>query len=225
VFCYPLFDKRHPDFWLAQSITKAIQKLEPLVLPSGELPAHSDPNATPQDSAQIRLEIARIIYRAVEQRWGCEIFRERKVVTKIKLEPHEAIEVPHISGLEWDGQHLIIHACQRINEDLKNALIWLKRRTELELWITANAHQLKGSVEYQGTPLGEIEGETLWMPSGAVAEIFGKASLGHKQIKPRNIDGTELDVIEVHLHHRGLEKLRQRLTSLENDAKLKGANP
>jgi type IV secretion system protein VirD4 len=226
VFCYPLFDKRHPDFWLAQGIAKAIQRLEPLILPSGELPAHPDPNATPQDSAQIRLEIARIIYRAVEQRWGCELFRERKVVTKVKLEPHEAIEVPNVSGLEFDGKYLIIHGCQRINEDLLNALIWLKRRTELEVWIRANAHQLKGSVEYQGTPLGEIEVETLWMPSGAVAEIFGKASLGHKQIKPRNIDGTELDVIEVRLHHRGLEKLRQRLASLESDAKLEqGVQP
>jgi hypothetical protein len=32
-------------------------------------------------------------------------------------------------------------------------------------------------------------------------------------------------VIEVHLQHRGLEKLRQRIASLENDAKLEGANP
>jgi hypothetical protein len=59
----------------------------------------------------------------------------------------------------------------------------------------------------------------LWMDSSAVAAVFGRAYIGKKTIHKRVVDHLELEVIEVQLELRGLEKLRERLVGLEAKAR------
>ena len=167
-----------------------------------------------------KLELAQLIYRAVAECWDCELYRERGRVVMVRLVPLLPFTPPNIPNIHLDGKHLELQACERIGEELMNALIWLKRRTELSVWIEDHHSSIKGAAEYRGSPLGELEGETLWMHSSAVAEVFGRAYLSKKIIVKRIIDQTELEVVEVQLNHRGLEKLRARIVSLEAEAKL-----
>jgi hypothetical protein len=214
IMCYPLFDARHPDYAFHASLSAKANQLPPLaVAPQSSTPTLEHP-------ALEKLELAQLIYRAVAECWDCELYRERGRVVMVRLVPLLPFTPPNISNINLDGKHLELQACERIGEELINALIWLKRRTELSVWIADHHSSIKGAAEYTGNPLGELEAETLWMDSSAVAEVFGRAYLSKKNIVKRTIDQTELEVIEVQLNHRGLEKLRARITSLEAEAKL-----
>ena len=172
-----------------------------------------------EDSPTARLELARIIVRAVSERWACDLARERGQIVTVRLEPNTDFNPPSITGLVWNGKTLEIKGCDRIGEEFMNALVWLKRRTELKVWLQANGARVKGLEGYAGQPVAEAVGETLWMDSSAVAAVFGRAYIGKKTIHKRKVDDLELEVIEVQLELRGLEKLRERLAGLEAKAR------
>ena len=215
--CYPLFDPRHPDHKLHQRISEIAGQLPSLNFSAMDTRGSS---VTPQHQKTAQFELAQLIYRAVAECWDCELYRERGKVVMVRLVPLLPFSPPTIPNIHLDGKHLELRDCERIGEELMNALIWLKRRTELSVWITDHHSSIKGAAEYTGNPLGELEGETLWMHSSAVAEVFGRSYLSKKTIVKRIIDQTELEVVEVQLNHRGLEKLRARIVSLEAEAKL-----
>ena len=207
--CYPLFDPRHPDHNLHRRITEAAKQL-PILEFSSE-----SASSIPLSPAQVQLELARLIVRAVGEVWACEMLRERGRLMAIRLRPAESIALPKIPDLTWDGALLELRGCERISEEFINALVWLKRRSELERWLTVHATQIVGRETYVGPPLAELQGEVLWMHAGSVAEVFGRGYLQNKTITKRTVDGQELEVISVRLQHAGLEKLRSRVESLE----------
>jgi hypothetical protein len=216
VFCCPLFDSRHPDFDLHEKVSLAGQQVRALETPSEVKVQNVLPSKRIlEDTPMARLELARIIVRAVSERWACDLARERGQIVTVRLEPNSAFNPPSITGLVWTGKTLEIKGCDRIGEEFMNALIWLKRRTELEVWLQVNGARVKGLDGYAGQPVAEAVGETLWMDSSAVAAVFGRAYIGKKTIHKRTVDDLELEVIEVQLELRGLEKLRERLLGLE----------
>ena len=212
VMCYPLFDLRHPDHALYTRITEVAGHLPALEFSPENRP---DPNQPPLEPVNEALEIARLVLQAVSEVWACELYRERGKVIAVRLTPRETISLPNISGLTWDGTILELRDCERIGEEFMNALVWLKRRTELERWLEQHATQIKGGARYANDPLGELEGEILWMQASTVAEVFGRGYLQKRTIVKRAVDGKELEVIAVGLQHGGLEKLRVRLAALE----------
>ena len=152
---------------------------------------------------------------AVEQIWPCELLRERGKIIAVRLKPRAPFPPPNIPSLTWDGTILELRDCERVAEEFINALVWLRRRTELEVWLATHEIQIKGREGYAGQPLGEIEGEVLWLQASAVAEVFGRGYLQKRSIVKRTVDATELEVIAVKLQHGGLEKLRARIAMLE----------
>jgi type IV secretion system protein VirD4 len=221
VFCCPLFDPRHPDFDLHEKVSLVGQQMRALKTP-GKLEVRVQ-NVLPskrilEDTPTARFELARIIVRAVSEHWACDLARERGQIVTVRLEPNSGFNPPSITGTTWTGKTLEIKGCDRIGEEFMNALVWLKRRTELEVWLQANGARVKGLEGYAGNPVAEAVGETLWMDSSAVAAVFGRAYIGKKPIHKRSVDNLELEVIEVQLELRGLEKLRERLVGLEAKA-------
>jgi type IV secretion system protein VirD4 len=211
VFCCPLFDSRHPDYNLHQRITEV----------SANLPALQWPDETARviaNPAHERFEIARLIVQAVEEHWPCELHRERGRIVKASLGPTAVVEVPNASSLNWDGQTLELERFDDIGEELMNGLVWLKRRTEVQTWLEANARRIKGRDEYAGEPLGELQGDVLTMEASAAATVLGRAHLQKKIIEKLEMEGVTLDVVTVNLRHAGLEKLRARLNTIRIEA-------
>jgi type IV secretion system protein VirD4 len=164
VMCYPLFDPRHPEHGLHTRITEVAARLPTLekssertltAYPILESPVNEPPVNEP-------LEIARLIFTAVEQFWPCELLRERGKIIAVRLKPQAPFSPANISGLTWDGTILELRDCERVAEEFINALVWLRRRTELEVWLATHEIQIKGREGYTGQPLGELEGEVLW---------------------------------------------------------------
>jgi type IV secretion system protein VirD4 len=211
VLCCPLFDSRHPDHTLHQRIVELAANLLPL-----EWPIETTLRTT--DPARARLEVAELIVRAVEEQWPCELQRERGKLVRVSLQPPKDAEVPNISNVESEGSKLVLEHCDDIGEEMTNGLIWLKRRTEIELWIQANAKRIKGHADYVTDPISELKGQTLWMPAPAVAEVLGRAYLQKRSIIQHDIDGANHEVVAVNLRHGGLEKLKSRLVTLGIEA-------
>ena len=212
VMCYPLFDPRHPEHGLHTRITEVAARLP---APENSSEQTMTANLSLESPMNEPLEIARLILTAVEQIWPCELLRERGKIIAVRLKPRETISPANISGLIWDGTILELRDCGRVTEEFINALVWLRRRTELEVWLTTHEIQIKGREGYAGQPLGELEDEVLWLQASAVAEVFGRGYLQKKTIVKRIVDGTELEVIAVKLQHGGLDKLRTRIKTLE----------
>jgi type IV secretion system protein VirD4 len=217
VMCYPLFDPRHPEHGLHTHITEIAAQL-PALKNSFEQPTVANTSLESSVStAPVNelLEIARLIFKAVNEIWPCELLRERGKIIAVRLKPRAPFSPANISNLIWDGTILELRDCERVAEEFINALVWLRRRTELEVWLTTRNAQIKGRAGYAGQPLGELEGEVLWLQASAVVEVFGRGYLQKKTIVKKVVDDTELEVIAVKLQHGGLEKLRARIATLE----------
>jgi hypothetical protein len=217
VMCYPLFDPRHPEHGLHKRITEIAAQLPAPKNSSGQ-PTISNASLEPSVSTapvSEPFEIARLIFKAVNEIWPCELLRERGKIIAVRLKPRAPFSPANISSLTWDGTILELRGLEHVTEEFINALVWLRRRTELEVWLTTRNAQIKGRPGYAGQPLGELEGEVLWLQASAVAEVFGRGYLQKKTIVKRTVDATELEVIAVKLQHGGLEKLRVRIKTLE----------
>jgi type IV secretion system protein VirD4 len=211
VMCLPLFDARHPEHALHQAITARAAQLPPLAFAT---PVQSG-GLIPANTPTGQLETARLVLRAVKETWACALLRERGEVVAVRFTPPEDFAPPELSSLLWDGTTLELRGVSGIGEEFVNALVWLKRRTELSVWLERHAARINGHPTYSGSPLGELEGDTLWMDASAVAEVYGRAYLQKKAIERRTVDGTELEVIAVRLRHGGLHKLEARIAALE----------
>jgi type IV secretion system protein VirD4 len=213
--CYPLFDPRHPDHALHNRITELARDLPPLQFAPGQ---QHPSNFIQHDLPRGRLELARLVLRAVRDTWRCELLRERGKIVRIRLWGEEGFEPPNLSNLSWDGEALEVSDVEGIGEEFTNALVWLCRHTELETWFEAHAKRIKGCVVYSGDPIAELEGDTLWIDASAVAEVFGRGYMRNKSIVKRRVDDASLEVIEVRMRHGGLDKLEARVRVLEVEA-------
>ncbi len=212
VMCLPLFDPRHPDHGLHRRITEAARQLPPLEFaPQGV----DGLNLIPANSPQGQLEIARIVLQAIREVWACELLRERGKIIAVRFQPTAPITPPSVSSLIWNGVILELRGIDGLGEEFVNALVWLKRRTELAAWLEQHGTQVKGHDGYAGQPLAELDGETLWMNASSFAEVFGRGHLQKKTIERRIVDGVKLEVIAVRLQHGGLDKLNARIAALE----------
>jgi hypothetical protein len=212
VMCYPLFDPRHPEHQLHGRITEIATRLPALENSSEQTMTANLSLESPMNEP---LEIARLIFTAIHEIWPCELLRERGKIIAVRLKPRAPFSPANISSLTWDGTILELRDIERVTEEFINALVWLRRRTELEVWLGTHKIQIKGREGYAGQPLGELEGDVLWLQASAVAEVFGRGYLQKKTIVKRIVDGTELEVIPVKLQHGGLDKLRTRIKTLE----------
>jgi type IV secretion system protein VirD4 len=217
VMCYPLFDRRHPEHGLHTGITEIAAQLPKLEKSSEQTKTSNPILESPVNEPPVNepLEIAQLIFTAVEQTWPCELLRERGKIIAVRLKPRAPFLPTSVSDLTWDGTILELRGLERVTEEFINALVWLRRRTELEVWLATHNIQIKGRPGYAGQPLGELEGEVLCLQASAVAEVFGRGYLQKKTIVKRTVDATELEVIAVKLQHGGLEKLRTRIKTLE----------
>jgi hypothetical protein len=214
VMCYPLFDRRHPEHGLHTRITEVAARL-PALENSSE--PTTTANSILESPINEPLETARLIFTAIHEIWPCELLRERGKIIAVRLKPRAPFSPANISGLTWDGTILELRDCERVAEEFINALVWLRRRSELEVWPATHEIQIKGREGFAGQPLGELDGEVLWLQASAVAGVFGRGYLQKKTIVKRIVDGAELEVIPVKLQYGGLDKLRTRIKTLEAD--------
>lgn len=230
VDCLPLFNALHPNHALFARLMQQAEALpEPQWSPevaTSPLVLHVESKSDDgfDNSPEVQYRLASLVVEAVRGCWSCELYRERGKLSAVRLQPRGDVNVPVISGVTWDGRQFEVRGIQRLGEELTNALIWLKRRSELEGWLEVNRDRITEGSNVVSDPLGEIVGDTLWMSAAEMARIFGAGYTAKKTILKREIGGVEVEVIASPLTNKGLGKLEMRAEGLKPKVSLEAAD-
>ncbi|NJK43092.1 MAG: type IV secretory system conjugative DNA transfer family protein [Pleurocapsa sp. SU_196_0] len=229
--CLPLFNPLHPNHALFTGLmVKAEAVPEPewtpeVTTPPLVLQLEVKDGDGLEDSPDIQYRLASLVVDAIRGVWSCELYRERGELSMARFQPRGDVNVPVIPGVSWDGHQFEVRGVNRIHEEFTNALIWLKRRSELEVWLNTHRDRIvEGSNAPMDAPLGEIVGDTLWMSSAEMTRVFGAGYTAKKQILKRLMGSVELEVIASPLVHKGLNKLETRLEALKPKGLLEAAD-
>jgi type IV secretory pathway TraG/TraD family ATPase VirD4 len=227
--CLPLFNPLHPNHAFFSSLMVKAETLPepdwtPEITPAALVLNLESQTADLEDSPEVRYALGSLVVEAVRGLWSCELYRERGELVTARVQPTGDVQVPSISGVTWDGRQFEINGLSRLGEEFTNALVWLKRRAELKVWLEAFKTRIVGLPEYVGDPIGERVGDTLWMQSGEAARVFGPGHMAKKTIAFRAVDGVSLEVIAVGLTHKGLDKLVARLEGMRPKLVLEAAD-